>query len=112
MFGIEKSALGGERMFDLVALGDDLGGLRFTTDRARDRLLGGAIVVILDFLVVLGLPVNEYADADEQVVCFLLRNDPFRHAVGYRFGNGVLRWAEHLHGLFRALDRHLIEQDG
>ena len=44
-------------------------------DGALDRFLDGAVVVVLDLLVVLGEPVNEYADADEQVVGFGGRND-------------------------------------
>ena len=60
-------------MLDLVALGDDLGHFRFAVDGSRDRFLGGAIIVVLDLLVVGGFPMDEYADANEEVVGFVLR---------------------------------------
>src|SRR5262249_11276052 len=68
------SALGGEWMLDVVPLGDDLGGLRRARDRALDRFLHGLVVVFLDLLVVGRFPVDEHADADEEVVGFVRRN--------------------------------------
>ena len=35
-----------------------------------------------------------------------------RRRIGHRHGHGVLRRSEHLHGLLRALDRHLVEHHG
>src|SRR5689334_1691162 len=52
-----------ERMLDLVALGDDLGDLRLARNGTRDGFLGGLVVVLLDLLVVGGVPVDEHADA-------------------------------------------------
>src|SRR4051812_18198286 len=95
--------LSGERMLDLVALGDDLGHLRFAVDGSRDRFLGGAIIVVLDLLVVGGFPMDEHADANEEVVGFVLGNDTFRDAVGHSLRHRVLSGAEHLHGLLRSL---------
>src|SRR5262245_62976207 len=96
-------ALGRERMLDLVALGDDLGGLRLAVDGACDRFLGGAIIVFLDFLVVGGFPMDEHADADEEIVGLVLGYDTFGDAIGRGLGHGVLRRAEHLHGLLLGL---------
>ena len=67
-----SGGLGRERMLDLVALGDHLGDLRLALDGARDRFLGGPVVVVLDLLVVGGFPVDEHADADEQIVGLVL----------------------------------------
>ena len=69
-------------MFDLVALRDNLGSLRLAIECACDRFLHGAIVEVLDLLVVGRLPVNENADADEDVVGLILRNDALGHAIG------------------------------
>ena len=66
----------------------------------------------MNLLVVGRLPVNEDANAYEDVVGLILRNDALRHAVGDGLGNGMLRRAEHLQGLFGALDGHLVEQNG
>ena len=54
---------------------------------------------------------DEHADADEEIVGLVLGYDAFGDAVGHGLGHGVLCRAEHLHGLLRALDRHLVEQD-
>src|SRR5206468_7542856 len=59
-----------ERMLGGVALGDDFLRSRMTGDGAFDRLLGRFVVVFLNLLVVGGLPVDEHADADKQVVGF------------------------------------------
>ncbi len=69
--GIFALALvGGEGMLGVVALGDDFGGLRLALDGAGDGLLRGGVVVVLDLGVVRSVPVNEHADADEQIVGF------------------------------------------
>ena len=88
---------------------------RFATTSAAfgsDRFLHRAIVVVLNLLVVGRLPVNEDANAYEDVVGLILRNDALRNAVGDCLGNGMLGRAEHLQGLFGALDGYLIEQNG
>ena len=94
-------------MFDLVALRDDLGGTRLALYRARNRFLHGAIIVVLNFLVVGRIPVNEDADADEEVVGLVLRDDALGHAVGDGLGDGMLGRPEHLHGLLGAF-RYLL----
>ena len=99
-------------MFDLVPFCDNLGSLWFATDGSCDRFLHRAIVVVLNLLVVGRLPVNEDANAYEDVVGLILRNDALRNAVGDCLGDGMLGRAEHLQGLFGALDGYLIEQNG
>src|SRR5579863_7246169 len=80
-----------EGVLDLVALGDDFGRLRLAVDGAGDRFLGGAIVEVVDLLVVVRFPVDEHADADEEIVGFLHRDHTFRDAVSHRLADGVLR---------------------
>ena len=53
-----------------VLLGQDLVHRRRAGDGALDGLLGGLVVVLLDLGIVLGLPVNEHADANVQIVGF------------------------------------------
>ena len=55
-------------MLDLVALCDDLGSRRLAIHGTCDRFLHGAIIVVLNLLVVGRIPMNEHADADEEVV--------------------------------------------
>jgi len=55
-------------MLGVVALGDDFGGFRLALDGAGERFLRGGVVVILNLRVVAGVPVNEHADRDEQIV--------------------------------------------
>src|SRR5262245_36521883 len=86
-----------ERMLDLIALGDHLADLRLALDGPPDGFLGGAIVEVLDLLVVGRIPMDEHADATEQVLGLVLRDDAFGHAVGDRLGDRVLGRAEHLH---------------
>ena len=97
-------------MLDLVALGNNFSNRRLTADCAGDRFLRCTIIEVLNFPVVCGLPVDEDADADEEIVGLILGNDSLGHAVGNRHGNRVLSGTEHLHGLLGALDRHLVEQ--
>ena len=65
---------GGEGMGGGGALGDDLGGRGLPADGARDQLLDRAIVEVLDLLVVAGFPMDEHADANEQIVGLVGRN--------------------------------------
>ena len=53
-----------------IALGDDMGGCRLAVYGARDCLFRGLIVEVLNLLVVLGVPMDEHADANEQIVRF------------------------------------------
>ena len=69
IFGL--ALVGGEGVLGVVALGDDLGGLRLALDGARESFLRGGVVVVLDLGVVRSVPVNEHADADEQIIGFL-----------------------------------------
>lgn len=100
-----------ERMLGLVALGNDFGRLRLAGDGAGDRLFRGLIVEVVDLLVVFGFPMDEDADADEEIIGFFDRDDAFGDAVGNRLGDRMLRRAEHLDRLLGALDRDLVEQD-
>ncbi|CAG9261580.1 hypothetical protein PUN4_390020 [Paraburkholderia unamae] len=100
-----------ERMRHAAFLRHHFGRARFAVHRALDRLARGLVVVLLNLLVVLRLPVNEHAHAQEQVVGFGLRDRAVLHAVRHRERDRVLRRSEHLHGLARALDRHFVEQD-
>ena len=63
-WGFSLSA-GRKRVVDLVLLRGDSGGLWLALHGASDGFLGGAIVEVLDLLVVLGFPVDEHADGDE-----------------------------------------------
>src|SRR5271169_5569764 len=102
---------GGEGMGGGGAFGDDFGGRGLPADGARDRLLDRAIVEVLDLLVVAGFPMDEHADANEEIVGLVGGNHALGDAVGDRLGDRVLRGAEHLHGLLGALDRHFVEHD-
>src|SRR3546814_10529130 len=55
-----------------------------SSDLALDGFLGGLVVVVLDLLVVLGLPVDEHADGNEHVVGFLHRDGALGQTVGNR----------------------------
>ncbi len=63
-----RSLVGAERMLGGIALGDDFLRRRMTGDGALDRFLGRLVIVFLNLLVVGGFPMDEHADADEQVV--------------------------------------------
>ena len=54
---------------------------------ARDGFLRGVVVVVLDLLVVVGLPVDEHADADEEIVGLVDRDDALGDGVGHRHGD-------------------------
>src|SRR5579871_3550549 len=57
-----------KRMRDGTFLRHHFSRARLAADSALDGLARRLIVELLDLLVVLGLPVNEDADADEQIV--------------------------------------------
>ena len=57
-------------------IGNDFGCRRGALDGTLDRLLGCLVVVVLDLGVVLGFPVDEHADRDEQVVGLVRRGLP------------------------------------
>src|SRR5262249_50367330 len=59
------SFLFSERMLDLIALGDHFGDLWLASDPPSNPFPGGAIIVVLDFLVICRLPVNEDADTNK-----------------------------------------------
>src|SRR6185503_11737102 len=93
----------GERVVRLVLRRGHGGRLRLALDGARDGFLDCAIVEVLDLLVVLGFPMDEYTDGDKQIVG-LVRGD-------HGLGNGILRRTKHLHRLARILDGHLVVED-
>src|SRR5215470_14631428 len=99
-----------EGMLDLVALCYDFGGLWLAGNRASNGFLGGAVIIVLDFLVVRCFPMNENADTHKQIVGLSLGDDAFRHAVGHRLAHRMLSWPEHLDRLFGVFDRDLVEQ--
>jgi hypothetical protein len=57
-----KRVLGG------VALRDHAGGTRLAGHRALDRLAGCVMTILRDRFNILGFPMDEHADADENVV--------------------------------------------
>jgi hypothetical protein len=74
-------------MFRYIALRNDIGGCRLTVHGARDRFLRGLIVEVLDLLVVVGVPMDEHAHTDEQIVRFLDGNRaPARRSPRARIG--------------------------
>ena len=87
--GLSASA-GGKRMVCPFLLRGDLGGLGLALDGASKSFLRGAIIEILDLLVVLGFPVDEDADGDVEIVSLVGRDHAFCHGVGDGFGHGVL----------------------
>src|SRR6266404_4660826 len=101
-----------ERVLDLVALRHHFGSAWLSLDGAGDRLLGGAIVEILDFFVVVCFPMDENADADEDIVRLGLRNHSLRNAIRHRLRDRMLGRPKHLYRLLGAFDRHLVEQNG
>src|SRR5215472_2571941 len=103
---------GRERMLDPVLRGHRFSSRRLAGHGALDRLLDGLIVELMDLLVVFRQPVDEDADADEEIVGFVLRDGAVGNGVRHGLGDRVLRRTEHLDGLLGTLDRHLVEQDG
>ena len=84
---------------------------RIAFHRARDGFLRRRVVEVLNLLVVVGFPVDEHADADEQVISGRKRNDAFSDRVRNRLGDAMLRGAKHLNRLLGVLDGDLVEQD-
>src|SRR5262245_2561996 len=99
-------------MLHLVALRDDLLWRWIARNRALNRFFGRLIVVILNLLVVGGIPMDEHADAYKKIIRLGRRDDTACDTVGNRLGDGTLRRAKHLDRLLGILDRHLVEQDG
>ena len=58
------SLLSAERVLGSVLLLHDLGRPGLAIDGAGQRFLGGAIVEVLNLLVVVGFPMDEHAEAD------------------------------------------------
>ena len=85
---------------------------RLVGQRALDRFFGRLVVVVVDLLVVLRVPVNEHADHDAVVIDLVARDDAALDRVDHGAGHRRLGGAEHLHGLLRALDGDLVEEDG
>src|SRR5580692_11630137 len=75
-----QSVLGaaGERVAGGRRVSQDLVGARLAVERAGDRQLRRLVVVVVDLLIVGGVPVDEDADDDHQIVD-LIAGD---HAVG------------------------------
>src|ERR1700746_3574090 len=99
-------------MFDYIAFRGDLRRLKITPASACNRFLGGAIIVILYLSVVGGIPMNEDANADEEVVGLISRNDALSHAISDRLSDSMLSWAKHLYRLLSVFNRHLIKHYG
>src|SRR3954452_18365531 len=76
--------LGLERVMALVLLGHDCARARLAGDGALDRELGGLVVVVLDLAVVRRFPVDEDADADEQILALALGDRALGDAVRHR----------------------------
>src|SRR5262249_7561432 len=104
------SFLCSERMLDLIALGDHFCDLWLARGRPSHRFLGGAIIVVLAFLAIRRLPVNEDTDTTKQIVGLILRDHTFRHAIGHSLADRMLSWTEHLNGLLGAFDRDFVKQ--
>src|SRR5262245_17287632 len=94
-----------------VLLRGDFGGLRLALDGAGDGFLGGAVVEVLDLLVVLGFPVNEHAYGDIKIVGLVGGDHAFGDGISHGLGDGVLCRPEHLHRLARILDGDLVVKD-
>jgi len=93
-------------------LGDHFVRARLLVHGIVDREHRGVVVVLEDLLVIVGLPVNEHAADDHQLLALILRDDPFLDAVSNRLGDGVLSRAEHVNRLLRPLDGDLGDHHG
>ncbi len=87
-WGFSLSARG-ERVVGGILLRGNLRGLGLALDGARERFLGGTIVEVLDLLVVLGFPMDEHADGDEEIVGLVGGDYAFGDGVGDRLGHGI-----------------------
>src|SRR5690606_34160898 len=74
LWTVPASSLRTERMLNRVALSGHFCSSRLAGNGASNRLLHGAIVVVLNLRVVGSFPVDEHADADEDVVSFRSRD--------------------------------------
>src|SRR5579862_3361792 len=80
-------------------------------ERPLDRFLRRAVVVVENFLVIGGIPMDEHTDSYAVVVDLVPWDDAARDGVDDRTSHRGLRGTEHLHGLLRALDRDLVVED-
>src|SRR5258708_7715524 len=72
----------GKRMLRSVLLCQDFVDFRLVFHGALDRQFGCLVVVVVDLLVILGIPMNEYAADDDEVIRFTLGNYAGSDAVG------------------------------
>src|ERR1700684_990458 len=99
-FSYETLTLGaaGERVTRGRGLGQHLVDARLAIDGGRDRLLHGRVVVVVDLLVVGGVPVDEHADDQAQIVSLILGDDAFGDGVHDRASDRRLSRTEQLRG--------------
>src|SRR5690349_4314320 len=71
-----------ERVLRCVLLGENFFNLRLVLHGPLDGKLGGVVVVLVNLAVVLGLPVDEHAADDHEVIDLVLGNDAVGDAVG------------------------------
>src|SRR5918992_1902610 len=95
----------------LALIGDDIPDLGYALYRAFNRLFSGLIVPVLDLLVVLCIPVDEYAHADKDIIRLAFWDNALLNALSHRQGHSTLGRAKHLHRLISPFDRDLIEQN-
>src|SRR5262249_18438891 len=100
-----------ERVVDLVLFRGDGRGLWLTLHGASDSFFCGAIVEVLNLLVVFGFPVDEHADGDEEIIGLIRRDDAFSDGIGHSLRYGMLGRPEHLHCLACILDCHFVVQN-
>lgn len=99
-------------MLRSILLGQHFARTRLVLHGPGDRQLGRIVVVLVDQLVIGGIPVDEHAADDAEVLGLILRNDPFFDAVGNCLGDAVLRGSEHLDRLLGTFDADLGDHDG
>ena len=90
-------------MVSRILLCRHLRGLWLAFDGTGDGFLSGAIVEVLDFLVVLGFPMDKHADGYEEIVGLVGRDYTFGDGISDRHGHGMLGRAEHMHRLSASL---------
>src|SRR5580700_3624544 len=100
----------GERVTRVRRVREDLVDARLTAQGAGDRGLHGLVVPVVDLLVVLGLPMDEDADDDAQIVDLVLGDDAVGDRVHHGTGDRSLSGTEQLHGLPCPPDRHLVAE--
>ncbi len=94
-----------------IFLRNDFGRRRFSGNSAFNRQFGGFIIPVLDFIVILGFPVNENTDADKHIAGFFHRYYAFLDTINHSFSHASLRGPEHLRRLFLVLDFNFVEHD-